>query len=83
MMSERARSKALETLRVNGIDAHCYLSAAGCADQELANALRLLGGRGYIMTNAKGSIVGKVAKAILSPDERAEEARKRFFLVEQ
>lgn len=83
MVSESARSQALDTLRAHDIDAHYYLPAAGCSDKELGAALRFLGDRGYIMTDARGSIVGKVAKATLSADERAAEARTRFFLVEQ
>lgn len=83
MMSERARESALDTLSRHGIDAHYYLPAIGCEDNELANALRLLGGRGYLMTDAAGGLVGKVAKARLTPEERAQESRKRFHLVEQ
>jgi len=83
MMSDRAREEALDTLARHGIDAHYYLPAVGCEDNELSNALRLLGGRGYLMTHANGSLVGKVAKARLTPDERSQESRKRFFLVEQ
>lgn len=83
MMSDRAREEALDTLGRHGIDAHYYLPAIGCEDKALANALRLLAGRGYVMTDAKGVLVGGVAKARLSQEERAKESRKRFYLVEQ
>jgi hypothetical protein len=81
MIAEGAREQALDKLHEHGIDAHFYLPAAGCQERELANALRLLGARGYIMNDAKGSIVGRVAKARLTTAERAEELRTRFFLV--
>lgn len=83
MMAEGSREKALDTLSRHGIEAHFYLPAADCADAELADALRLLGDRGYLMTNCKGALVGKVAKARLTANERAQETRKRSFLVEQ
>lgn len=83
MISESARIKALDTLRKHGIAAHYYLPAAGCEDRELADVLRHFGSNGYIMTDANGAIVGKVAKATLTSEERALEARKRFFLVNQ
>ena len=83
MMAEVSREKALDTLSRHGIEAHFYLPAAGCTDAELSDALRLLGDRGYLMTDARGSLVGKVAKARLTAEERAKESRKRFFLVEQ
>jgi hypothetical protein len=81
--SDRAREEALDTLAMHGIDAHYYLPAVGCEDNDLANALRLLAGRGYLMTDAKGALVGKVATARLTREERAQESRKRFFLVER
>lgn len=83
MMSERSRQQALDTLDTHGIDAHYYLPVVGCEDKELANALRLLGSRGYVMTDSTGALVGKVAKARLTPNERASESRKRFFLIER
>jgi hypothetical protein len=83
MMADGAREKALDTLAEHGINAHFYLPAAGCANKELASALRLLGDLGYLMTDANGSLVGKVAKARLTADERAQESRKRFLLVEK
>lgn len=81
-LGERAREHALDVLEQHGIAAYYYLPAVGCEDQELAAALRLLAGRGYLLTDARGALVGKVAKARLSSAERADETRKRFFLVE-
>jgi hypothetical protein len=82
-LSELSKKKAFDVLSKHGIDAHYYVAAAGCADAELADALRLLSTSGFIMTIANGSVVGKVAKATLTADERAREMRKQFFLVEK
>jgi hypothetical protein len=81
--SDAPRERALDKLREHGIDAHLYLANAGCEDQELADALQLLARWGYIMTDTKGALVGKVVKARPTADERARGRRKRFFIVKQ
>jgi hypothetical protein len=58
-LGERAREDALGRLARHGVTAHYYVPAAGCEDQELAAALRLLASRGYVMADAQGAIVGK------------------------
>ena len=65
------REMALDKLRGHGINAHLYLPDKGCADPELAATLRFLARFGYIMTDAKGALVGKTVKARPSADDLA------------
>jgi len=81
--TEAPRERALVKLLEHGIDAHFYLPNAGYEDQDLADALQLLARWGYIMTDAKGALVGKVVKARPTADERARGRRKKFFVVKQ
>ena len=50
MMSDRdfARENALDVLEQHGIRAQFYIPAAHVQNRDLADALRLLAGRGYI-----------------------------------
>lgn len=48
----------------------------------LCEALDVMASAGYIMTNSSGAIVGTVAKARLSPNEKAEQKRATFKIVE-
>ncbi len=77
----RARDEALSVLNKHGINAQLYLAAAGETDRELADALRLMAGRGYIMTDKNGGLVGAVAQAIPSSEEIAQNRRASFRVV--
>ncbi|WP_045861728.1 hypothetical protein [Teredinibacter purpureus] len=69
-----ARNKYLEILERNGIDAHYYLPSVGSrGNDELCEALDALAHAGYIMTDSSGYIVGTVAKARLSNNEKAKQ----------
>ena len=81
--SPLAHDKYLDVLQGHGIDAHYYLPAIGNRENpELCEALEALGSAGYIMTDSKGVIVGKVAKARLTSDEKAHQKRATFKVVE-
>lgn len=81
-ISPSARDNALDILDTNGIDAHFYLPAVGSRDNsELSEALDFLGSKGYIFTRSDGSLVGKVAKARISPDEKASQRRANFKII--
>lgn len=83
MMSELdlVREEALDVLEKHGIRAQFYMPAAHAKNQELADALRLLAGRGYIMTNHDGSLVGAVATARMTADESAQQRRAHFKVI--
>lgn len=77
-----AREKYLDILDKHGIDAHYYLPSIGSRDNTLlCEALDAMASAGYIMTNSSGAIVGTVAKARLSPNEKAEQKRATFKIV--
>lgn len=81
-ISPYARDEALDILDSNGIDAHFYLPSVGSRDNpELSEALEFLGYKGYIFTRSDGSLVGKVAKARLSADEKASQRRASFKVI--
>ncbi|RRS01187.1 hypothetical protein EIP75_21670 [Aquabacterium soli] len=83
MISDARREEAIAVLAKNGLQAHLYIPAAGCDDEELAETLRFMGDSGYLITNACGEIYGRVAKAAMTSDERANMARQGFYLVER
>lgn len=84
MMHERdwERESALDLLEENGIRAQFYVPSAYAKTQELANALRLLAARGYIMTDQEGNLVGAVATARPTVDEVAQQRRAEFKVLD-
>lgn len=82
MVGIQARDKALAVLNKNGLQAYYYLPASGIDDRELAEALRLLGDSGYIVTNrTTGDLTGCVVPASMSSQERAEKRRAQFRII--
>lgn len=81
MISETAKEKALDVLGKHGFRAHYYLPQVGIEDRELADACHLLAGKGFLITDSSGALVGKVATARLTPAELAKERRASFRLV--
>lgn len=74
--------KAKGLIRSLGLKANLYLPASGeLENEELARALTLLGGEGFIITDDEGYIVGKVALQ-LNPDEVAQVRRAKFVLID-
>lgn len=64
-----------------GYQVHYYLPAIGQEDDvELANALRWLGGTGYIITDGDGRLIGKVATRA-TRDQQAQARRSSMRLV--
>ena len=84
MMSDRdfARENALDVLEQHGIRAQFYIPAAHVQDRDLADALRLLTGRGYIMTDRDGKLVGVVVTARQTTEENAQMRRAEFKVIE-
>ncbi|ODM57005.1 hypothetical protein [Vibrio harveyi] len=81
-LSENAKKSALDVLEQHGFEAHFYMAGIGHReDKDLSNALDLLSSSGYIITNQDGELVGKVAKARVSTDERAKERRATFRII--
>lgn len=77
------RDEALDTIKKQNYDAHYYLPSIGSRDnEELSSALDSLAGKGFIITDKNGSLVGKVAKARLTSNEVAEAKRATFSVVE-
>lgn len=75
------RQKALDVIQKNGYDAHYYFPSVGVNDRELRDALDYLHRHGYIFTT-HDRLLGKVAKAILTPDEQAAYRRAEFRVVD-
>ena len=82
MLAETGRDKALDVIERHGLRANYYMPAIGIQDEELANACRMLASAGYIITDAHGTITGKVATARPSKDELVAKRRASFRLVE-
>ena len=80
--NDYVREAALDVLEKHGIRAQFYMPAAHVKDRELADALRLLAGRGYLMTDAEGRLVGVAATARPTVDENAQQRRAEFKVVE-
>ncbi len=79
---EASREHALDVISKHGIEAHYYLAAIGNrSDKQLSEALDILSSAGYIMTDAAGQLVGKVAKARLNSNEKAQHYRASFKVV--
>lgn len=77
-----ARDKYLVVLEKHQIQAHYYLPSVGSrGSDELCEALDALAHAGYIMTDASGCIVGKVAKARPSSHEKAIQRRAEFRVI--
>jgi len=77
------RDEALDTIKKQDYDAHYYLPSIGSRNnKELGNALDSLAGKGFIVTDKNGCLVGKVAKARLNSNEVAEAKRATFSVVE-
>jgi len=81
MSGMERRDQAFDVVAKHGLDAHLYLAASGVNDRELADALRFLSDRGYVVTDRNGNLVGKVAKAQLTPGEAALERRAKMYLI--
>lgn len=81
MLGDFARERALDVLAKHGLRAHWYAPTAGVEDPELADACRLLGDHGFLITGARGELVGKVATARLSSEEIAQQRRAQFRLI--
>lgn len=77
-----AKERALDVLAAHGITAYYYMPALGIEDREFADALRLLGERGFLMVDSTGELVGPVELARPSPDERAAQRRAMFRVVD-
>lgn len=75
------RDAALDVLERHGLQAYFYLPAVGENDQDLNSALRLLAGRGYLITNRSGDLVGKVALARPAAEEIALHRRSMLRVV--
>lgn len=80
--NDYVREAALDVLEKHGIRAQFYMPAAHVRDRELADALQLLTGRGYLMTDAEGRLVGAVATARPTVEENAQQRRAEFKVVE-
>ena len=77
------RDEALNVIQKQNYDAHYYLPSIGSRDnKELSSALDSLAGKGFIITDKDGCLVGKVAKARLTSNEVAEAKRATFSVVE-
>lgn len=76
------RDKALDTIKEAEFNAHYYLPSVGHRkNKSLSGALDSLAGKGFIITDKGGNLVGKVAKARLNSNEVAEAKRATFTIV--
>ena len=74
---------ALNIISERGYEAHFWLPGVNHhADREFWEALETLKNNGFIVMDPQGCLAGKVAKARLSPNERAEGRRAAFKLIE-
>jgi hypothetical protein len=82
-ISESAKEKALKIIGKQGYEAHFWFPSMTCKDdRELWDALEFLKAAGYIITDASGCLVGKVARVNLTSDEKARIRRAHFKLAE-
>lgn len=83
MLSEKSREDALNIITDNGYEAYFWLpGVAHHNNKELWQALELLQKAGYVIIDEQGNLAGKVAKAHLSNNEKAETRRANFKLIE-
>lgn len=86
--ASKKHQKQLETMlsviSAHGLKAHKYFPGIGHRDNiELSTALDWFASEGFIITNSKGDIVGKVATANMDSTERAEWRRSQMQLVQK
>lgn len=67
-MSVKRRDDVLDILEAHGLRASYYLPAVGIEDTALADACRLLGSAGYIITDRQGNIMGNISTTPLTKD---------------
>lgn len=78
-----AREQYLDELAKHGIEAHLYLPSVGNRDNEtLCRALDAMSNAGYLMTDSNGNLIGKLARARLSANEKAIERRAEFKVID-
>jgi predicted HD phosphohydrolase len=80
-VGEVARARALDVLERHALQAHWYAPAVGCTDGELADALRLLGDSGHLITDRHGALVGRFATCRPTHEECAAMRRASFRVV--
>ncbi len=74
---------ALNIISEKGYEAHFWLPGVNHHDdRKLWDALETLKYKGFIITDTQGCLVGKIAKARLSTEEKAEARRAVFKLIE-
>lgn len=77
------QEKYLAVLGKHGIRAAFYAPAIGIRDDPvLSEALDRLAARGYVFFDQNGQMLGGVALAHLTPEEKARARRKAFRVVE-
>lgn len=73
---------AIQLVELHGLVAHLYIAGVGHRDNyELSVALDLLASSGFIITDGKDNLVGKVITPRLTKDELAKARRSNFHLV--
>lgn len=75
--------KALGLLKEHGLRAYVYMPANGIEDKNLADAIRLLGDCGCIITDLKGNTIGSCVPIQQTQDELVAARRAQFKLVEK
>ena len=74
---------AVDVVEKHGMKAHLYLPGTEHrGNDELCHALDTLSAAGFIITNDKGHLVGKVATKRLDRNEAAKQRRAELRLVE-